>query len=130
MQPLIAFQDLARNKIPEKFPNLKFGFVEASASWVPYLMHQLKRTTKPGDIPLGRQLFEEYRFWVMCEVDEDLPMLLNYIHEDHIMIGSDYGHLDQSFEDNVPRKLRAREDLSNEVAEKILCHNARNFYPL
>jgi len=130
MQPLIAFQDLVRNKIPEKFPNLKFGFVEASASWVPYLMHQLKRTTKPGDIPLGRELFEEYRFWVVCEVDEDLPMLLNYIHEDHIMIGTDYGHLDQSFEDNVPRKLRERDDLPKEVAEKILCQNARNFYPL
>ena len=130
MQPLIAFQDLARNKIPEKFPNLKFGFVEAGASWAPYLMHQLKRTTQPGEIPLGPKLFEEYRFYVMCEVNEDLPMLLNYIHEDNIMVGSDYGHVDQSFEDNVPQKLRAREDLSSEVVEKILCHNARNFYPL
>lgn len=130
MQPLIAFQDLAANKIPEKFPNLKFGFVEAGASWVPYLMHQLKRTTKPGAIPLGPDLFREYRFWVVCEVDEDLPMLLNYIDEDHIMVGSDYGHLDQSFENNVPMKIRAREDLSSGVAEKILCENARHFYPL
>ena len=61
-------------------------------------------------------------------MDEDLPMLLNYIHEDHIMIGSDYGHLDQSFEDNVAAKLRARDDIPARVAEKILGDNARAFY--
>jgi hypothetical protein len=46
------------------------------------------------------------------------------------MIGSDSGHLDQSFEDNVVKKMRSREDIPDKVAEKILCENARNFYPL
>ena len=125
---MIAFRDLVANKIPEKFPNLRFGFVEAGASWVPYLLHQLHRTTKGSGLPIGPELFEKDRLWVVCEVDEDLPMLLNYIHEDHIMIGSDYGHLDQSFEDNVANKLRAREDIPGRVAEKILGDNARAFY--
>ncbi len=56
-------------------------------------------------------------------------MLLNYIDEDHIMIGSDYGHLDPSFEDSFADKMRAREDIPSRVIEKILCENARNFYP-
>ena len=128
MLPLIAFRDLVANRIPEQFPGLRFGFVEAGASWVPYLLHQLRRTTRGQGFSIGPELFEECRLWVVCEVDEDLPMLLNYIHEDHIMIGSDYGHLDQSFEDNVAAKLRARDDIPARVAEKILGDNARAFY--
>ena len=31
MLPLIAFRDLVANRIPEKFPGLRFGFVEAGA---------------------------------------------------------------------------------------------------
>lgn len=130
MLPLIAFRDIVANGIPELFPNIKFGFIEAGASWVPYLLHQIKRGPRKTKVPLGPELFCDYRLWVACEADEDLPMLLHYIDEDHIMIGSDYGHLDQSFEDNVVKKMRSREDIPDRVAEKILCENARNFYPL
>ena len=35
--PLFAFNDIVNNKIPELFPRLKFGFIEAYASWIPYL---------------------------------------------------------------------------------------------
>ena len=41
--PLFAFRDLIHNKIPEQFPRLRFGFIEASASWVPFLIHKLRR---------------------------------------------------------------------------------------
>ena len=97
---------------------------------MPYLLHQIKRGPRKTKVPLGPELFCDYRLWVACEADEDLPMLLRYIDEDHIIIGSDYGHLDQSFEDNVAKKMRSREDIPDKVAEKILCENARSFYPL
>ena len=45
-----------------------------------------------------QDLFRDYRFWVACEADEELPHLLSYIGEDHIVIGSDYGHNDPSKE--------------------------------
>ena len=64
-----------------------------------------------------------------CEANEDLPMLLNYIDEDHIMIGTDYGHLDQSFEDDLVTRMRSREDVPSRVIDKILDENARGFYP-
>lgn len=41
--PLIAFRDLVANKIPERFPDLRFGFIEASAGWIPFLIHALRR---------------------------------------------------------------------------------------
>jgi len=128
MLPLMAFRDLVANRIPELFPKIKFGFLEAGASWVPYLLHQLKRGARKGEIPLGPKLFRDYRLWVACEADEDLPMLLNYIDENHIMIGSDYGHLDQSFEDNMITKMTSRQDVPGRIIDKILRENARGFY--
>ena len=129
MLPLMGFWDIVINKLPERFPNTRFGFIESGASWVPYLLHQLKRSTKIDDGRWGPKLFRDYRLWVACEANEDLPMLLNYIDEDHIMIGTDYGHLDQSFEDNLVTRMRSREDVPSRVIDKILDENARGFYP-
>lgn len=77
-----------------------------------------------------QDLFREYRFWVACEADEELPHLVNYIGEDHIIIGSDYGHNDPSKEPEFVKKMRAREGLALAVVEKILCDNPRGFYGL
>ena len=72
-----------------------------------------------------QELFREYRFWVACEADEELPHLLSYIGEDHIVIGSDYGHNDPSKEPDFVKNMRAREDVAPAVIEKILCDNPR-----
>jgi predicted TIM-barrel fold metal-dependent hydrolase len=133
MQPLMAFRDLVANRIPEQFPKLRFGFIEAESSWVPYLLHNLGRffkLLKEEGRKRGPRLFEDYRLFVACEADEDIPYLLNYIGEDHLIIGSDYGHNDQSFEDNMARTMRAREDVPSRVIEKILSENPRSFYGL
>ncbi len=140
--PLIAFRDLVGHRIPEQFPTLRFGFIEAAASWVPFLLHvlrrQVKSTIKMGGPGLrleagrgaGPKLFRDYRLFVACEADEDLPMLLNYIDEDHLLIGSDYGHQDPSEEAQLVATMRSREDIPSRVVEKMLCENARRFYPL
>ena len=129
--PVVAFRDLVANRIPERFPNLRFGFIEAAATWVPYIIHVLRRSVR-GDLKQKnpRELFREYRFWVACEADEELPLLVNYIGEDHIVIGSDYGHNDPSKEPQFVKNMRAREDVAPGVIEKILCENPRQLYGL
>ena len=127
--PVVAFRDLVANRIPELFPRLRFGFIEAAASWVPYIWHVLRRSVRPdfkSKNPLD--LFREYRFWIACEADEELPHLLNYIGDEHIVIGSDYGHNDPSKEPDFVRNMRAREDVPPAVIEKILCDNPRRLY--
>lgn len=47
-----------------------------------------------------------------------------------MIMGSDYGHQDQSKEDGLVALMRGREDLRAEVVEKILGDNARRFYGL
>jgi len=47
-----------------------------------------------------------------------------------MIMGSDYGHQDQSKEDGLVALMRGREDLPAEVVEKILGDNPRRFYGL
>ncbi|HEY7165236.1 MAG TPA: amidohydrolase family protein [Candidatus Binatia bacterium] len=129
--PVVAFRDLVANRIPEQFPKLRFGFIEAAASWVPYIIHVLRRSVRPDLKQKNPQdLFSHYRFWIACEADEELPHLLNYIGEDHIVIGSDYGHNDPSKEPEFVKNMRSREDVAPAVIEKILCQNPRALYGL
>ena len=129
--PVVAFRDLVANRIPERFPTLRFGFIEAAASWVPYIIHVLQRSVR-GDLKNRnpQDLFRDYRFWVACEVDEELPFLVRFIGDDKIIIGSDYGHNDPSKEPEFIKNMRAREDVPPALVEKILCLNARQLYGL
>lgn len=136
--PIIGFRDLVASAIPEKFPNLKFGFLEVSASWVPFLYHHLKRSARPRpSFPNARwkfstckEMFREYRLYVACEVDEDIPYLAGYIGEDNLMIGSDYGHNDPAEEKALVQTMRSREDLAPALVDKIMSDNPRRFYGL
>jgi len=129
--PIFAFRDLIHNRIPERFPQLRFGFIEASAGWVPFLLHILRRLLKEQfKFDSSVELFEKYRLFVACEADEDIPYLIKYTGEDHIIIGSDYGHTDPSFEPELARTIRSREDLSPQIADKILWENPRQLYAL
>jgi len=109
------------NRIPEKFPSLRFGFIEAAASWVPYIWHVLRRQQSNWRFRDPQELFREYRFWVACEADEELPHLVRFLGEDKLIIGSDYGHNDPSKEPQFVANLRGREDVPGALVEKILC---------
>jgi predicted TIM-barrel fold metal-dependent hydrolase len=129
--PLMAFRDLVANRVPERFANLRWGFLEATASWVPFLLHYMKREfRRQARGSWGPELFEQYQLYVACESDEDIAYLAQYTGEDHIVTGSDYGHTDQSAEFALVHDLRTREDVPPRLIEKILCDNARNLYAL
>jgi len=131
--PLIGFHDLVFGAIPERYPSLRFGFLEASASWVPFLLHFLRRASKrSGRNPefFGPQMFNEYRIFVACEADEDIPYLGAHIGWDRLIIGSDYGHTDQSAELDIAEKLLNRPDITAEQRSKILVSNPSSLYGL
>jgi predicted TIM-barrel fold metal-dependent hydrolase len=131
--PLMAFHDLVYNRVPEQFPALRFGFIESAASWMPFLLHFLRRrirTEKRSTEQLGPSLCRDYRMFVACEADEDIPYLLDYIGEDNLLIGSDYGHHDQSAQPDLVSYIEAREDLPSSVVNKILRSNPSRFYAI
>ncbi|HLH27156.1 MAG TPA: hypothetical protein VK066_31950, partial [Chloroflexota bacterium] len=88
----------------------------------------------------GPRLFEEYHLWVSYELGEDLPYLLQYVGEDHVVVGTDYGHhtpgttdrlaADPSAQVHMVNNLRGREDMPARMIEKILTENPRRLYGL
>jgi len=129
--PLIAFRNLVANQVPELFPTLKFGFIEASAGWIPFLLHTLRRSKRERWQELSSpDLFEKYRFFVACEADEDVAYLARYVGEDHLLIGSDYGHNDPSEEVQFVGAIKSREDVPPSLANKLLSENPTRFYGL
>lgn len=127
--PVFAFRDIVANAIPELFPKLRFSFVEASASWAPFIVHTLKRFMKSRwKFSDPKDLFAEYRLYVACEADEDIPYLADVIGEDRLIIGSDYGHNDPSNEPQLVQTLTGRPDMPEALCEKILSANPHTLY--
>ena len=126
--PLHAFRDLVLNQIPDMFPKLRFGFIEASASWIPYLIHKLRRdNTKhwKASWQSPADLFEDCRFFVACKADEDIHYLIKYTGEGHLLTGSDYGHNDAAKQAHLVTQMKAHEDVLPSLVEKILCDRRR-----
>jgi aminocarboxymuconate-semialdehyde decarboxylase len=130
MLPTIAFRDLTQNAVPAQFPNLRWGFIEAGASWVPFVFHNLQLPVKDEPTLRGPELFASCNFFIACEGDEDIPYLARYIGEDHLVVGSDYGHTDPSTQGAMVVSFRDRKDLTPGLADKILGANAARLYGL
>lgn len=125
-----TFHALIYDALPARFPSLRYGFIEVSAQWVPYALHDLaKRFARRGET-LSKDIMREYRLYVACQVDDDIPYVLKYAGEDNIVIGSDYGHADTATEIEALTKLRLSGEVSAAAINKILDDNARALYGL
>lgn len=132
--PVVAFRNLVANRIPEIFPRLRWGFIESGASWVPFVLHNLKSL---GHQPVewGPKLFERYNMYVSYEANEDLLYLVKYIGEDNVVIGSDFGHhgrsgviADPSAQLHMVKTVRSREEYPGRLVDKLLVDNPRALF--
>jgi predicted TIM-barrel fold metal-dependent hydrolase len=126
-----AFHSVVMSGLPVKFPKLRMGFLEASAQWLPYALIDLRRRL-PAQ--LGQEapenLLRDYRIWVACQTDDDVPYVVKWAGEDNLVIGTDYGHNDQSTEIEALRNLLRGGALDERVGRKITGDNAKALYGL
>ncbi|MDD1679670.1 MAG: hypothetical protein LUO93_10880, partial [Methanomicrobiales archaeon] len=73
---------------------------------------------------------KEYRQYVSCQTDDDVDYILKYSGEDNIVIGTDYGHNDQSTEVEALRNLKATGTITPAQYEKISYYNPRALFAL
>jgi len=121
--------------VPERFPELRLGFLEAGVGWVPWWLDRLDEEYefRAHEAPLLKAKPSEYlktgRYFFSCEPDERmLGRVVDEIGDDLIIFASDYPHWDGTFP-NAVRKLRDRDDLSETSKRKILGENALRLYP-
>jgi predicted TIM-barrel fold metal-dependent hydrolase len=125
-----AFHSLVMDQIPEKFPKVRWGFVETSSQWVPYVLNDLELRFKRRGKRLPKDAMKQYNMYVACQVTDDLPYVLQYTGEDNLVVGTDYGHHDTSTEIEALRMLKTGNKIGAAVVEKILGPNAQALYGL
>ena len=119
---------LIMSEIPRVFPKLRWGFIEVSSQWVPWVIHEAMRRSLGSAHPISKDCLREYNIYVSTQTDDDFQYIISYACEDNLVIGTDYGHGDTSSELNAIAKFKARKDLSPAVKWKILSDNPRRFY--
>jgi predicted TIM-barrel fold metal-dependent hydrolase len=132
LSALAAIHEIIVSQLPMKFPGLRFGAIEISASWVPHVCHDLAaRMKRLYDREMNPfTILQENRIYVACQTDDDLPYVLKYAGEDRLVIGSDYGHADTASELEALRNLKQSGSIPVPVIDKILDDNARALYGL
>ena len=126
-----SFHTLIFNKIPDRFPQTRFAFVEVSSQWVPYAIHDFARRMERGGTRVDKSdVLRKNRIYVACQTDDDLPYVLQYAGEGQLVIGTDYGHNDTSSEILALRKLKEDGAVPPEIVNRILDDNARALYGL
>ena len=129
--PINLFGSLITSQFTRKFPELRWGFIEVSAEWLPYVMNHLEiGYRKKGSKWPGAALLREQRIFVACQTSDDLPYILDHVGDDHLVLGTDYGHNDTSSELNAMRKLKADGKIPAGSIDKILGSNAQALYSL
>jgi predicted TIM-barrel fold metal-dependent hydrolase len=132
-----AFHALVLYEVPDKFPNIRWGFIEAGSTWIPYVVDRLKAEKKRRSwirkFEMGENLFKRNKFFVAVDAVEDISYVLEYGTEDHLMMGTDYSHFDTSAEPDAidaVRRWASEGRISDTVARKILEDNPKEFYGL
>jgi predicted TIM-barrel fold metal-dependent hydrolase len=118
----------------EKYPRIKFVFLEIGAAWLPYWMwrmddHYSRGIHNPSGVPKKpSEYIRSDSCFVSCEPDEDgLAHTLDVLGTSRMVFASDYPHGDCDFPHSVT-KFRNRRDISVQIKEQILWHNPARLY--
>ena len=130
--PIIsAFHSLVYHQVPDQFPRLRWGFIEVTALWLPYVLADLKRRLERDEKPpLAASPLKDNRMYVGIQSDDDLPYIVGLVGEDNLVVGSDYGHGDPAAEIEAVRNLPKYGRMSPEATRKIMQDNPAALYGL
>ena len=128
-----AFATVFASDFAQRFPRLRFAFLESGSEWLPYALREISRG---GDIAARRygevreNALAGHNLFIACTFDEDLAYVLKFAGEDNLVIGSDFGHTDFATDFDAHRRLAARTDIDARILAKITDANCRRLYGL
>jgi uncharacterized protein len=134
--PLMSgFHSVIASDFYERFPRLRFGFVEGGSTWVNAVLQFNARcvaSASPTEFLKIRYMtpdeIEARNVFVACESDEDIAYIAKIVGENVLCTGTDYGHNDAGGELGVHESILRRTDISPTLADKIVDTNGRKLY--
>jgi predicted TIM-barrel fold metal-dependent hydrolase len=108
-----------------RFPNLRIATIETGSEWVFHLFDKL--TKSYGQVPQlypedPRETFKEH-VWVSPYYEEELGDLLRLLGADHILMGSDYPHVEGLAEPATYLKDLTNFDYTPQQCETVMKDN-------
>ena len=135
---LRQFTSMMFEGVFERFPTVRFGFLECGGTWVPWWLDRMDEeyehrgeeeapdlTRKPSTfVHQGGNIF------FGCEAEERmLGATLSLIGNDTVMYASDWPHWDGDYPHSL-FEMQRREDLTEDQRNGVLTHAAERFYGL
>ncbi|MEE2956165.1 MAG: amidohydrolase family protein [Pseudomonadota bacterium] len=135
----IQITDMMFSGVFDAFPKLRFAFLEAGCSWIPFMMdrmdyefdsihgskHRKTMCKRPSDY-----FRDNDQLWFAMELGESsLKYVIDMIGSERIIYASDYPH-EPSTEDltsELPEFLE-NPDISDQAKQNIVYNNSRNLY--
>lgn len=114
---MLTLSSLLTNGTFEKFPDLKFSFLEAGIGWVPYLAFRFNKefAMRRSEAPLLERRPEEYIreacYFGSQPLGEPLEpthlqAIIDIVGADRVMLASDYPHWDFDHPDAIDQHVR------------------------
>jgi len=127
---IIACFTYFMSEVPQLFPKLRWGFIEASSEWIPWIYREVEIRYRATGRKFSKDLFQDNNVFVTCQTNDDIAHILNFSGEHSLVIGTDYGHTDSASEVDAITEFNRLEEITPAVKEKILCHNPKTLYAL
>src|SRR5581483_5100288 len=80
--------DVIMSELHAVFPGLRWGFIEASAQWVPWIQRETAIRYRAGGRAFPKNVFEEYNIFVTCQTNDDVPYIVRHCGENRLVIGT------------------------------------------
>ncbi len=135
-EQMAACAGLILTGVMERYPELRFAFLESGAGWLPYWLERLDghfetwRKLLPAIQRPPREYFQRQCF-VSCEPDEaGIDHVVAQVGDDCIVWASDYPHPDSHFPGTMDLTMESLADLSQDSRRKVLGSNAQRLFGL
>jgi predicted TIM-barrel fold metal-dependent hydrolase len=123
--------------VPERFPRLRIGFMEAGCTWMPYWidrMHEEWEKRAKLEAPGCRHDPAEYirrgnLFFSIESGEGSLAEVIRRYGDEILVFASDFPHWDAEYPENL-HSIRERTDLTDQNRQRILRDNAMRLYAL
>lgn len=125
-----ACHTLLMSQLPRLFPNVRWGFIEASAQWVPWIVREARVRHDALGTELPDEPFRAWNIFVTAQTDDDIPYLLTQGLSDNLLMGTDYGHFDPSSDIDAISVFQDTTPISQPAKDKVLHHNPKRLYGL
>lgn len=135
---LRQFTSMMFEGIFEKFPTVRFAFLEAGGTWVPWWLDRMNEEYEHrGDMdaltltkPPRDYVHKGGNIFFGCEPGEGLlGATMDYIGDDIVMYATDYPHWDGDYPESL-EEMKSRPDLTEVQRYNLLRGAAARFYKL